>query len=187
MINKVIFSILVIAVASISFTALLTNQDKEMNVQEEITIQKMSSYIATDVDEIKALSTVILEGRVIDKYVVMESRDEFGKFVDNDSSLAAVTYPNIIYEVKTMVNYKGAEQDSILLQIPGGTMNGITVTSDHVEYAVGDIVVVLVDGPFENGYYQPTSGPHSIFKIDGDLASTVRGSLNADQLKDSLD
>ena len=141
------------------------DQADQPRVQEEIILQKMRSYVVTELNDVNALADLVIQGTIVNKYAILESRDEFGGLADSQPSEAVVSTPYLVYEVQPSETFKGERVSTVPVKVDGGTIGNLTVKSDHEELDAGQEVVFLLDGPFDNGLYQLVAGPYSSFKI----------------------
>lgn len=132
--------------------------------QEEMTLHISSSYTVTKVEDVNTLADMTIQGTIAKKYSAQESREIFG--IDSSTVLPI---PFLVYEIKPSHIFKGEETDSILVKVKGGTIDNLTVTSDHDELDLEERVVLLLNGPY-NGLYQLVAGPYASFKIQDDKA-----------------
>ena len=146
----------------------------------------MSSYVVTELDDVNALANLTIQGIIVNKYAILESRNEFGALVDSQSSETAVSTPYLIYEIRPSETFKGERASMVSVKVDGGTVGNLTVKSDHEELDVGQEVVFLLDGPSDNGLYQLVAGPHSSFKIQNGNAIGEGENMPLTELQDRL-
>ena len=157
--------VMIVAAATAMYMLGTTDQVEQSQIQEEIILQKVRSYVVTELDDVNALANLTIQGTIVNKYTILESRDEFGVLVDSQSSETAVSTPYLIYEIRPSETFKGERASMVSVKVDGGTVGNLTVKSDHEELDAGQEVVFLLDGPLDNGLYQLVAGPHSSFKI----------------------
>lgn len=162
--------IAVIAVITASTAAYMPNLSEDSEVQEHITIAKMRSYTSIGINELKNSAVIIVKGTIIDKYTISENKDGEGILVNANSPDAVVKSLYLVYEIQPSKTFKGDKKDTIKVKVNGGSIGNLTVVSDTPDYKIGQEVIVILDGPFDNNLYQLNAGPHSIFVIENGKA-----------------
>lgn len=186
------FVVASIAGVSTYYTLLGDSQTNPNNEKPSTTqhggVEIMSSYASHDVAELKKTAKTIIKGKIIDKYQIIQNRDEFGTLVNENSPSSVVREPYVIYEVQIEKPLKGDQYigNTIKLKVLGGTLDGLTVNAGFDEYVIGDTIIVLADGLFDDKFYQPIAGPHSIFKIENDKAIGAEKSMSEASLIQKL-
>lgn len=178
--------VIIVAAATTMYMLGTTAQVEQSQVQEGVILQKMRSYVVTDLDDVKALANLVIYGTIVNKYTILESRDEFGGLVDLQSPKTVVSNPYLVYEIQPSETFKGERASMVSVKVDGGTVGNLTVKSDHEELGAGQEVVFLLDGPFDNGLYQLVAGPHSSFKIQNGNAIGENGEILLMELQNRL-
>ncbi len=191
--NKNKFSILAVitiaVIGSVYFTSTLdSNNVNTTNLkdnQNEILV--FNSYTTTDLTEMKHMADAVVKGKIVDKYQVIQYRDEFGNYVKEDSPKIAQTQPYRVYELQVTDNIKSSSSTNLYkFKVLGGALNEFTVVSEIPEYQIGDNLVILLHAPFDGEYFEPVSGEYGIYKLEQGKAISHVNTISESSLLEIL-
>jgi hypothetical protein len=142
-----------------------TYHNDATNNANDLVVSIRSSYTATEPEDLKKDAEMIVKGEIVDKYTMIQSRDEFGNLVSNDSKKTVISEPYNVYVIKPTLQIKGDAGNEFKIKLKGGDLNGVKFQTGYNEYQVGDTVLVMIDKLFDGEFYQPIAGPYAIYKI----------------------
>lgn len=185
-----IIALVSIAVIGVVAFDMLSNTDNTNSIDpNKVTaIYTSQSYTTVDKHDMKKISDDIVEGKIINKYQIVQYRDADGKYVKADSKKIAETEPYIVYELLTteVIKNKKTDTKTYTFKTFGGEFSGIHVYIDVPEFEIGDHVIVFLEPALDGKYQEITSGEFGIYKISNGKAKNANSDISVDELKKSL-